>query len=138
MAIYVLASLVSGSIFIWFKKLLLATINSDLAEISGVNVPKLELKFLLLTAISVACLVKIVGIFLITSLLILPAAIARNFAIKPGQMLFLAILFSLITIIGGLLFAIFFSLPSGPSIISFGSLILALSILASKIYVGRH
>ena len=137
-AIYVLAIFVSVAIFIWFKKLLLATINPDLAEISGVNVQKLELKFLLLTAISIACLVKIVGIFLITSLLILPAAIARNFANKPSQMLFLALLFSLLTMTGGLLFATFFSLPSGPSIISFGSLVLVLSILASRIYVERN
>ena len=130
--IYAIAAISSLAIFSWFKKLLLATINSDLARISGIAVEKLQLKFLLLTALVVACLVKIVGIFLITSIMILPAAIARNFSKTPTQMLFLAFLFSILAMIGGLFVALFFNLPSSPSIIAFAALILTFSIYAKR------
>jgi zinc transport system permease protein len=131
--IYAVAILSSGAIFMWFKKLLLATINKDLAKISGIKVEKLELKFLLLTALVVACLVKIVGIFLITSVMILPAAIARNFVRTPTQMLFLSMLFSLIIMVGGLLVALFFDFPSSPSIIAFAALLLIVSIVLGNV-----
>jgi zinc transport system permease protein len=130
--IYGVAILSSGAIFMWFKKLLLATINKDLAKISGVGVEKLELKFLLLTALVVACLVKIVGIFLITSMMILPAAIARNFSKTPTQMLFLSLLTSLIIMAGGLSCALLFNFPSSPSIIAFAAVLLVFSIVGKR------
>ncbi len=136
--IYAVAVLSSVAILIWFPKLLLATINKDLAQISGVEVEKLELKFLLLTALVVACLVKIVGIFLITSMMILPAAIARNFSKTPTQMLFLSLLSSLIIMVGGLFAALFFNLPSSPSIIAFAALLLVVAIVTAKIYGQRN
>jgi zinc transport system permease protein len=133
--IYVAACLVSLAIFVWFKKLLLSAINIDLAKISGIKVEKLELKFLLLTALTVACLVKIVGIFLITSMMILPAAIARNFSKTPTNMLFLSLAFSIFSIVGGLFIASLWNLPSSPAIIGFSALILILSILSKRLLI---
>jgi zinc transport system permease protein len=130
--IYAVATLSAGAMFLWFPKLLLSTINKDLAKISGVAVEKLELKFLLLTALVVACLVKIVGIFLITSMMIMPAAIARNFSKTPTQMLFLSLLFSLVIMVGGLFCALLFNLPSSPSIIAFAALLLLITIVSRK------
>jgi zinc transport system permease protein len=128
--IYIVAVLSSVAVFMWFKNLLLATINKDLAKISGIKVENLELKFLLLTALTVACLVKIVGIFLITSIMILPAAIARNFSKTPTQMLFFALLFSGISMVGGLLIAMFLDFPSSPAIIVFAAFLLITSIVS--------
>ena len=117
--IYFIAAIPSLAIFCWFKKLLLATINPDLAKISGVEVEKLELKFLLLTALVVAGLVKIVGIFLITSMMIMPAAIARNFAKTPIQMLLITIVVAVLTTFSGLCFATFFTYhPAHQSLLS--------------------
>jgi zinc transport system permease protein len=133
--IYAASCLVVLAISLWFKKLLLSAINVDLAKISGIKVEKLELKFLLLTALIVACLVKIVGIFLITSMMILPAAIARNFSKTPINMLFLSLAFSIVSILGGLFIASLWNLPSSPAIIGFSSLILILSILSKRLLV---
>ncbi|MCE3255265.1 MAG: znuB [Rickettsiaceae bacterium] len=130
--IYLVAIITSISIGCWFKKLLLATINSDLAKISGIPVEKLELKFLLLTALVVACLVKIVGIFLITSMIIMPAAIARNFAKNPLQMLLIALIVAVLIIIIGLFFALSFNFPTGPSIITIAALFLIVSTISGS------
>ena len=136
--IYGVALIVVVAIYSWFKKLLLITINADLAKISGIETEKLQLKFLLLTALVVACLVKMVGIFLITSIMILPAAIARNFSKTPTQMLFLALLVSVLVMIGGLFIALFFNLPSSPSIIAFAALLLIFSLIGSAKYAQRR
>lgn len=130
--IYVVATLVVVALSFWFKKLLLTTINKDLAVISGVNVEKLELKFLLLTALVVASLVKIVGIFLVTSMMIMPAAIARNFAKTPIQMLMISLIVSLMVVIGGLFSALFFDIPTSPAIIAFAAVLLLTSIAINK------
>jgi zinc transport system permease protein len=130
--IYFIALIVVLAIFCWFKKLLLATINPDLARISGIETRNLELKFSLLTAFAVAGLIKIVGIFLLTSMMILPATIARNFARTPLQMLVISILVAIFIMTIGSFCALFFSLPSSPTIIAFGSLILAISITIRK------
>lgn len=135
--IYLIAGLVLLSIITHFEKLLLATINSDLAKISGIDPEKLQLKFLLLTAFVVACLVKIVGIFLIMSIIILPAAIARNFSKTPKEMLFAGIISSVIVMSLGAGFSMYFELPSSPSIITFAAIVLILSITVPKLR-GRN
>jgi len=131
--IYFIALLVVLAIFGWFKQLLLATINSDLAKISGIDVKILELKFLLLTALVVAGLIKIVGIFLITSMMILPASIARNFAKTPIQMLFISLSVAVIVMISGLFCSLFFALPPSPTIIVLLSLLFVVSIISAKL-----
>jgi zinc transport system permease protein len=133
LTIYLIVFFTVLAISFWFKKLLLTAINKDLAVISGVNVKRLELKFLLLTALVVAGLVKIVGIFLITSMVIMPAAIARNFAKTPLAMLFISIASSLVMVIGGLFLALFFNIPTSPAIIAFAAVLLMLSVIFGKV-----
>lgn len=131
--IYLIAALVLLSVIRYFDRLLLATINSDLAKISGIDPEKLQLKFLLMTAFVVACLIKIVGIFLIMSIIVLPAAIARNFSKTPKQMLFMGIISSVIVMTIGATISIYFELPSSPSIITFAAFVLILSITTSRV-----
>jgi len=65
----------------------------------------------------IAISIKIVGVLLITAMLIIPAATARRFAKGPEQMAFLAALFGLIAVIGGLGGSLHWDTPSGPSIV---------------------
>jgi zinc transport system permease protein len=115
--IYLGSFLVIIATIFWFKKLLLSTINHDLAVIEGINVARLELKFLLLTSLIIAISIKITGIFLITALLILPAAIARNFSKTPIQMIFITLGISILANFCGLLISLNWDLPAGASII---------------------
>ncbi len=85
--------------------------------------------FMLLLAIVIAIAMKIVGILLITSLLIIPAATARRFASTPEQMAILASLIGAAGVIGGLYGSIHFDTPSGPSIVVAALAIFILSLL---------
>lgn len=76
--------------FLAFHKILLINLNEDLAKISGIKSNLWNLSFLILLALMVAIAVQIVGVFLMTALLILPATIARIFSASAKQMIILS------------------------------------------------
>lgn len=102
--------------FIW-QPLLSMTIQEELAQIEGVSVKRNHLIFILLVALLIAIAMKIVGILLITSLLIIPAAAARFFVRTPEQMAFLASLIGCIAVVLGLSMSWFWDTPAAPSIV---------------------
>ncbi len=61
-----------------YQKLVLGTISEDLAKSVGVNTKKMDFIFLMLVALIVALGIKIVGTLLMGSLVIIPAAAAKN------------------------------------------------------------
>lgn len=63
-----------------YQKLILGTISEDLAKSVGVDTKKADFIFLLLVALVVALGIKIVGTLLMGSLVIIPAATAKNFS----------------------------------------------------------
>ncbi len=101
---------------IW-RPLLAVTVHEELARVEGVNVTAVHMAFMALIALVIAVALKIVGILLITSLLIIPAAAARRFAATPEQMAVLAAVFGVLAVAGGLSASLYWDTPSGPSIV---------------------
>ncbi|WFE67801.1 iron chelate uptake ABC transporter family permease subunit [Thiomicrospira sp. R3] len=97
--------------------LLNITLNSELAQVEGVEVKRLQLQMTLLLALVIAVAMKIVGVLLITSLLILPAASARRLARTPEQMLGYSFILATISVLIGLTLSYYADLPSGPAIV---------------------
>lgn len=119
-----------GSILLFFwRDFLMVTINPELAQIEGLNVEKIRLILMLLTALTIALSMKFVGALIITSLLIIPSATARRFAQTPETMVLYAILFSLLAVSGGLLFSALKDSPAGPSVVVCAGLLFLLSLL---------
>lgn len=123
-------------VFIW-RPLLLSTINRELASVEGVNVELVHFKFMLLISILVALSIKIVGVLLVTSLMIIPAASARNFANTPERMAIIASIFGCMAVIMGIAFSYFADAPAGPSIISSAAFIFVTSYLGKIVLVAR-
>ncbi len=115
-------------VLIW-RPLLAATVSPELARAEGMNPARSRMIFMLLMAAIIAMAMKIVGILLITSLLIIPAASARRFAASPEQMAALASLIGVLAVTGGLFSSLQFDTPSGPSIVV-AALVLFLASLA--------
>jgi len=87
--------------FIW-KPLFASTVNHELAEAEGMNPDKVNTIFTVLLAAIIAISIKIVGLLLITGMLIMPAAMARNVSNNPKQMVKLSIIGGLLSVIIGL------------------------------------
>jgi zinc transport system permease protein len=115
-------------ILLWYwNRLLAITLNQELAQVEGLNVTRLRLLLMLVMAIVVAGSMKIVGILLITSLLIIPPAAARNFAKSPEQMALGSSVIGALAVIGGMSASWFWDTPTGPSIVVAAALLFVLS-----------
>ncbi len=111
---------------IW-RPLLAITIHRDLALVEGVAVTRIQVAFVLLLAVAVALAMKAVGILLVTSLLIVPAAVARRFARTPEQMALLSIAIGCMSVAGGLWGSFTVDTPTGPSIVVFACVLFTLA-----------
>jgi zinc transport system permease protein len=101
---------------IW-RPLLAATVHEELAQVEGVAVDRAALIFMILLAVVIAVGLKLVGLLLITSLLIIPAAAARALASTPEQMALGACLIGGLSVAGGLYGSLMWDSPAGPSIV---------------------
>lgn len=109
--------LVLGTLALIWRPLLAATVHEDLALAEGIKVARAELIFMLLIALTIALAMKLVGVLLITSLLIIPAAAARPFARSPEQMAATAALIGVASVWAGLFGSLRLDTPAGPSIV---------------------
>jgi zinc transport system permease protein len=75
---------------------------------------------------------KIVGVLLITSLLIIPAAAAQRHARSPEQMAFGASVIGIIAVCCGLAMSWFKDTPAGPSIVVSAAAMFLLSFVLPK------
>lgn len=104
------------------NRLTLVTIHPQLASSRGLSVAKLQTAFTVVIAVVVTLAIGWVGLLIINSLLVLPAASARNVARNLKQYHILSVLFALFAGIGGLALSYVLGCSTGASI----SLILAL------------
>ncbi len=118
-------------IFFW-RVLLSITAHEELARVDGVAVEKVQLLFLLLVSTVIAVAMQIVGLLLIVSMLIIPAAIARSFSSTPEQMAIGAALAGAIAVFIGLWASLQWDTPAGPSIVAVATGLFALSLIYSK------
>ncbi len=118
--------------FIW-NRLLALTVHAHLAAAEGIPTKTLHIVFMLLIAGLIAAAMKIVGILLITSLLIIPAAAARPFAGSPEKMAGIAVLIGALAVMIGLLASLQLDTPSGPSIVVAAAALFGFSMIFSAV-----
>lgn len=105
-----------GLLWLW-RPLLAMTVDEELARVEGVPVAGLRLALMLLIALVIGVAMKIVGVLLITSLLIIPAATAQRHARSPEYMVIIATLLGMAAVCAGLTMSWYLDTPAGPSIV---------------------
>lgn len=100
-----------------FNKLLAISVNSTLAKTKGINVILIENIFVVLIAVIVMVTIRWIGILLINSLIILPAASSRNISSNVRQYTLNAIVLSLISGIFGIVISFGAGFATGPTIV---------------------
>jgi ABC-type Mn2+/Zn2+ transport system permease subunit len=103
-------------VFIWRAKsrLVIALIARDLARTADVDVPRLDLMFLLAFAVTVALGLRFLGVLLMGSLIIIPAVTARQIAPSLSGMLGTAVGLAVIAMLAGLYASPRLHLAAGP------------------------
>jgi ABC-type Mn2+/Zn2+ transport systems, permease components len=122
--VMVVGGLLSCAVLARFWNPLLAlTLHQELAQVEGLPVARLRLLLMLVMAVVVAVSMKIVGVLLITSLLIIPPAAARRFANSPEQMALGASAIGCIAVLLGIGASWWWDTPTGPSIVVVAALL---------------
>lgn len=119
-------------LIIFWNRLLTITLHQELAQVEGLNVGRIRLILMLLIALVVAVSMKIIGMLLITSLMIIPPACARYFSDTPEKMAISASLIGCLAVCGGLAASFYWDTPTGPSIVVVAALIFTASSLLKK------
>lgn len=118
--IFMLVVLFIIILLVWsfiFNKLLLVSINSSLAKSRGTNTLLIELLFTITIAVVVTITVNWVGLLIINSLLVLPAAAARNVSKNIRQYHLISIIISLLSGIIGLILSYYLNTVTGATIV---------------------
>ena len=116
---------------IW-KPLFASTVNYELAQAEGLNPDRAKAIFTILMAGIIAISIKMVGLLLITGMLIIPAAMARNISDSPTKMVLFSIIGGLLSVIIGLFSSLELNTSSGPSIIAAALFLFILSLFKIK------
>lgn len=114
-----------------WNSLLSATVHAEIAQIEGLNVKRLNMLLVVMIALTIAVSMKVVGVLLITSLLIIPPAAARRLSRNPEQMAMMAAVLGVLAVIAGLGAAFWLDTPAGPTIV-----VLATAFFAGSYFVG--
>ncbi|WP_296644822.1 metal ABC transporter permease [Romboutsia sp. 13368] len=117
--------------FTCFNKFLLVSINHTFARSRGVNVKFYDYVFTILVAVIVTISIRWVGILVISSMMILPAASARNIASNIRQYHIYSILIAVISGISGLFISYHFGCATGATIVLISSLFFAITYFIS-------
>ena len=114
--------------YIW-KPLFASTVNYELAEAEGMKPERVNAIFTILLAALIAISIKMIGVLLITGLLIIPTAMARNLSDNPRQMVILSIIGGLLSVLIGLYASFEINTSSGPSIVVVALILFILSLM---------
>ena len=121
--------------FYLFNKINAVSLNSTLAKSKGINVKAMENIFAILIAVMVMISIRWVGILLINSLIILPAASSRNISMNMRSYHLFSIIFVLFSGISGLIISYYTNIPTGPMIVIISGIIYFITFGIKKVGV---
>ena len=116
------------------SRLVIALISPDLARTCGIGVQRLDLLFLLAFALTVALGLRFLGVLLMGSLVIIPAATSMRVARGLGSMQWIAVAIAVASTIGGALLAPRVHLAMGPVVITIAGTVFFASLLIRGVW----
>ena len=123
------------SYFIWallYNSLLLVSVNPSLAISRNINATFTENVFVVLVAITVMISIRLMGILTINSLLILPAAAARNISNNAKSYHWLTTIIGLVSAVSGLVLSYEMGTSAGASIVLVAALLFFITFFIGK------
>ena len=125
---------------LFYKQMLFYSFDPVGAELRGLNTSFLNYLFLIMLSLSIIGSLQTVGIILVLSMLIIPAASAKLLFNTFNYTTIVGIIFGVISSVSGLLLSYYFNLPSGPTmaLVATGIFIICfiLQKLKNPVYLG--
>lgn len=127
-----LCGVVGTVVLLNLSPLSLITAHEEMARVCGLPVRRWNYLFVLVLTLTVALTIRLLGIILVTSLLVIPAAAARNLSRNLRQQILLSLVLGWAGGLGGLALASQVNVPCGPAIVLVCLGLFALTLVASR------
>ena len=114
------------------SKFILSFFSPELAAATGISTDRVNLLFLLIFGATILLGLQFLGALLMGSLIIIPAAIARQLTHRLDWFMALSALLSMLSTALGLVLASRYGFPLGPTIVTVAAALFALSLLKKK------
>jgi zinc transport system permease protein len=138
LTILILSAAVLSIISVIYRKLLYVTFDEQQAKVSGIQVTNLNYLFIVLASITVITSIRLVGVLLISSLVVIPNITAIMFGKGFKKTLLISFLIAVYSVLGGIIISYYLNLAPGGTIVLmsiatfFATLIAKHSIIAIK------
>lgn len=127
-----ISAVIISMLWVFYKKFSLTLISPDLSLSVGYKPHMLEFLFLTIFALGVAAGIKFTGVLLMGSLIIIPAATARNIAGSMRSYILLSVFFGVVGAVTGIYISNVYSLPPGPVFVIIAGIFFLASVLLRK------
>jgi zinc/manganese transport system permease protein len=100
------SALVLSALAVTYRPLLFSSVDPDVAEARGVPTRVLNVALFLLLALTTAEAIQVVGVLLVLTLVITPAAAAQRFTARPAVAVLVSVVVAVIATEGGILLSL--------------------------------
>ncbi len=125
-------------IYIFYDELIATSFDEDLAKISGINTKKINNLLILITAFTVVISMRVVGILLVSSFLILPNVSALQIAKNFRSAIFISSSIAILAVVLGIIISFVFNLPASGSIVLVNLVFFILSLTLRRFFLQQH
>ena len=109
--------LVAVFLVLSYNRILLLGVHEGFARTKGVHVRALEVSFAVMTALVVTTAIRTVGILLVTALLVIPAASARNLARGAASAFLISVGIAVLSVFSGLVASYYLDTATGATVV---------------------
>jgi ABC-type Mn2+/Zn2+ transport systems, permease components len=114
---FIVFLIVVATVVFFYHDLFAITFDEELARSMGIKTKKINVILFLLTALAAVLAMKVAGIMLVSAMLILPPLTALQLSISFRMTLITSLIFSVISVISGIIVSFLLNLPAGGTIV---------------------
>lgn len=115
-----------------YRAFLFSTFDPEVAEVSGVNVRRMDALLMLVLSVSILAALKIIGVTLVAATLVIPAVVARMVSDSFSRMLWISTGLGAVAGAVGMYLSFQLAIPSGTTIVLVNALVFVLVLLVTR------
>ena len=133
--VVILGLVIMVSLVMLYRGLFYITLDEEAARLAGIPIKRVSLCFNILVAMTIAVSMRIVGILLVSSMMVVPVASSMQIAKSFKETLIYSVLFGFFSVIIGLFISFYWDLAPGGTIVLSGIFILITTMLFKNVKI---
>ena len=121
-----------GVFTVLYRAFLFSTFDPEVAEVSGVNVRRMDALLMLVLSVSILAALNVIGVTLVAATLVIPAVVARMLSDSFSRMLWISTALGASAGAVGSYLAFQLAIPSGTTIVLLNALVFVVVLLVTR------